>query len=103
MLFIIMTMASGIIEQSYLGTAKVGLLGQLMTCYDTANYTSALATTGGVIIGTVKLFGVLGQMFMFNYAFFTNEWVIMKYFFWSISIGLIVTFALAFFRGVSSG
>ena len=73
MLFLIMTIASNIIEGAYLGGSSTATLWSGMSAADPKS----------IIEG-------IGDMLLFNYAFFTGFWVIFRYVFICISIGIFV-------------
>lgn len=73
MLFLIMTIASNIIEGAYFGGSAAGTLWGSMSATDPASMIQGI-----------------GNMLIFNYAFFTGVWVIFRYLFICISIGIFV-------------
>jgi len=95
MLFIIMTVISGICEMTYLPATEESRLWVLLHPFE--GFRSILDLPEMVFDWAVNLWG----MFWFDYAFFQNEWIIVKYLFWSISIGLIWSI-LSTIRGVGS-
>ena len=73
MLFLIMTIASNILEGAYLGSSSTGTLWSTMSAADPMS----------MITG-------IGKMLTFDYAFFTGVWVIFRYVFICISVGIFV-------------
>jgi len=73
MLFLIMTIASNIIEGAYLGGSSTATLWSGMSAADPMS----------IITG-------IGKMLSFDYAFFTGTWVIFRWVFICISVGIFV-------------
>lgn len=73
MLFLIMTIASNIIEGAYFGGSSAQTLWGSMDATDPAS-----------------MIGGISKMLIFDYAFFTGFWVIFRYLFLCISIGIFV-------------
>ena len=71
LLFLIMTIASNIIEGAYLGGSDVGTIWGGMSAADPRSMMAGI-----------------GDMLLFNYAFFTGVWVIFRYVFICISFGI---------------
>lgn len=79
----------------YLGDSQAGLLWDLLNSFENFN---SILDLPGLVWGLIVL---VWNMFWFDYAFFQGGWIIMRYLFWSVSIGLIWSMVLAV-RGVSS-
>jgi len=73
MLFLILTITSNIIEGAYLGAGETG------TLWSTMSSSNPLTIIQGI-----------GRMLTFDYAFFTGTWVIFRYLFICISVGVFV-------------
>jgi len=101
-LFIILTIASNIIEQAYLGTGETGTIWNVMKSFQAINFSNPLTAVGGIIIAVIDLVKGIFAMLTFDYAFFTGVWEVFRWLFMSISLGIVVSLVLAI-RGVSSG
>lgn len=96
-----MSLICGIIEGVYLaGSGTMPLLEELMKP-SIPTYTS---TIGGVVsffsVSTSYL-QLLFRAMTFDYAFFTNEWVIVRILFMCFSVGIILYLVLSVIRGNS--
>jgi len=94
---------SGVIEQQYFGTTEAGVFYHLLTDYKELSFTNPLVAVGTFVTVTWSYIKTIWAMFWFDYAFFEGYWEIVRYFFWCISLGVIVSLILAAVRGVSSG
>jgi len=91
MLFVLLTITSGIIEQTYLGTEQAGTLWQLMSSFKAMQWSSF----SSIIVAAGALATALYKMLIFDYAFFTGVWVIFRVLFVSVSVGIGVSFILS--------
>ena len=73
MLFLIMTIASNILEGAFFGASGAETLWSTMSAADPRS----------IIVG-------IGKMLTFDYAFFTGVWVIFRYVFICISGGIFI-------------
>ena len=100
MLFAVLTVISGILEGTYLGTEETSLMRDAMS----PPLTNIFAMPGW-LLRTVP------RVIFFDYAFFHGEWRIFKYiFFWPIGIGVMASFcailiqaSIVAIRGVAGG
>lgn len=103
MLFIVLTIFNGMIEQSYVGTGKTSVFYSLLSSYSEASFSNPLIAIGSVLSvvwGTIQM---VWAMFIFDYAQFEGAWQIVRFaFFLPISIALVVSLILSAVRGVSS-
>lgn len=103
MLFISLSVVSGILEQQYLGRDDAGLLYRLLNSYSEINFGNPLVAIGSMVTGSWQAIGALWGMFWFSYAFFEGTWQIVRFaVFLPISVALAVSLVLAGVRGVSS-
>lgn len=102
MLFTILTIVSGIIEQTYLGADEAGTIWGAMSSFQAIEFTNPLTAVGGLIIAATDLTQALFKAFIFNYSFLTGIWFVFRILGCCISAGIVVSLILAI-RGVSSG
>lgn len=104
MLFIVLSIFNGIIEQSYIGSGKTNVFYTLLSSYSEASFSNPLIAIGSivnVVWGTIQ---TVWAMFIFDYAQFEGSWQIVRFaFFLPISVALVVSLILSAVRGVSSG
>lgn len=103
MLFILLHLVNGICEMTFV-TGEPELIFdslinkvQIVSSEDTSWFGKIWA---GVGVGWEVLV-LLWRMFWFDYAFLTGDWVLLRFIFMSISVGIIVAFFFAV-RGTSS-
>ena len=97
-LFLAGTIISGILEQSYLGTSDAGMFHKLLTGYTEMHWYNI----GSVISVAWSYIVLVWKMFWWDYAFWYGSWEIIRFFCWTISIGIIVSLILSITRGTSS-
>lgn len=97
MLFLAGTIISGILEQSYLGTSDAGMFHDLLSKYKELswNFITIISVTWSYIV-------LVWKMFWWDYSFWYGSWEIIRFFCWTISIGIIVSLILSITRGTSS-
>lgn len=97
MLFLAGTIISGILEQSYLGTSDAGMFHDLLSKYKELswNFFTIIKVTWSYIV-------LVWKMFWWDYSFWYGSWEIIRFFCWTISIGIIVSLILSVTRGTSS-
>lgn len=102
MLFILAAIFSGIMEQTYVGTAEETILERLMSP-NFPEFSSPLGAITGFISLTWGWIQALWDVFTWNYAMYQGDWAIVRWvFLLPLSIGLVVSLVLAAVRGVSS-
>jgi len=96
-LFLAGTIISGILEQSYLGTSDAGMFHDLLSKYKELswNFLTIISVAWSYIV-------LVWKMFWWDYAFWYGSWEIIRFFCWTISIGIIVSLILSITRGTSS-
>lgn len=102
MIYLIATITSQIIEYGYAGTAVSTTFWSAMTSFEGIEFSNPITAVYTIIVGFVNIVKALFNMLLWNYSFLTGELVIIRYFLWSISLGMIVSLLLAV-RGTSSG
>lgn len=100
MLFVILTVITGVMEMSYLGGAEASRLQRLMQP-DVPAYTNPLGAITAYVTATWDYIQNLWGIFWFDYPFFQGSWAILRYIFMAVSIGVIVSL-VAVIRGVGS-
>jgi len=100
-LFILLSIISGIVEMTYIGEAEASRI-QLLLQPELPESTIPII---GTAVAWVNLawdwLKNLWHMFWFDYAFFTGGYIIIRYFFIAISVGIIFSIILAL-RGTSN-
>ena len=96
-LFLAGTIISGILEQSYLGTSDAGMFHDLLSKYKELswNFLTIISVAWSYIV-------LVWKMFWWDYSFWYGSWEIIRFFCWTISIGIIVSLILSITRGTSS-
>lgn len=97
------TLLSGLLEQQYLGSGETGVIFRLLNNYKEIEFTNPLVALGTFVTVAWSYIQTLWAIFWWDYAFFHGSWAIFRYFFMSISVGIVVSLVLAAVRGVSSG
>jgi len=92
-----LSLVSGIMEQTYLGSSHAGLLLTLLEPNIPATSNFLEGTLAYVTVGRDWLL-TLWQMFWFDYAMFEGAWVIVRMFFIAISLGMVFGL-IQFIRG----
>lgn len=101
MIFIVCSLLAGVLEMAYLGQHEVSTLWKAMSAFDSIQMWNPLSWGFGVLVGTWNLVQAVFQMLMWDYAFFDGYWMVARYFFMTISLGVIVALFLSL-RGTSS-
>ncbi len=97
-LFLAGTLISGILEQEYLGSSEAGMFHDLLTKYKEVhlwNFLSIISVVWSYIV-------LIWRLFWWDYSFWYGSWEIIRFFCWTISIGIIVSLILSVTRGTSS-
>ncbi len=100
MLYLLGAVISGTLELEYVGAGTTGTLFDLIQP-DFASITNPLTAIAGFFIMLWGWIQALWKVFWWDYAFFTGNWEILKYFGWCVSIGIVVSLVLAV-RGTGS-
>jgi hypothetical protein len=101
--FILLTIFSGVLEMTYVGTSEQGTLLSSVTALGNLRWTDAVT----IFVSGIRALGIVvrlifGALF-WDYSFFTGTWQILRWaFFFPISVGFVFSVILAV-RGTSSG
>lgn len=101
MIFIVCSLLAGVLEMWYLQQHEVSTLWAAMSAFDAVDLGNPLAAASGVVVGIWNLVKATFQMLTWDYAFFDGYWLVVRYFFMTISLGVIVALFLSL-RGTSS-
>ena len=102
MIYVILTVVSGISEGTYFGGTGVATIWSAMTGFSAIDVTNPLTAVGGVIIHVYQILVGIFEILTWKFSFFVGVWSIFRYVLCAISLGIIVSLILAL-RGVSSG
>ena len=102
MLYVMLTVVSGISEGTYFGGTGVATVWQCLTSFQTIEATNIATVVIDVIIIIKDLFVGLFEILTWKFSFFTGVWIIFRWLFTAISVGIVVSLLLAL-RGTSSG
>ena len=100
-MFIVCSLLSGVLEMAYLGQHEVSTMWKAMTAFDAVDLGNPLSAASGVVVGMWNLIKAVFQMLMWDFSFFTGYWMLVRYVFMAISLGVIVALFLSL-RGTSS-
>lgn len=100
-MFIVCSLLGGVLEMWYLRQHEVSTMWAAMTAFDAVDLGNPLAAASGIVVGTWNLVKSCFQILTWDYAFFTGYWMVVRYFFMTISLGVIVALFLSL-RGTSS-
>ena len=102
-LFVVLTLISGICELDYAkSTGSITLLESLMKP-DIPSYFNPIGAVVAYVTVAWGYVQTLWSMLWFDYSFFTGGWIWIRYiFFIPVSLGLVLTLVLSVFRGVGS-
>jgi len=108
MLFLFLTIISGVMEMTYLTSSDTGVFYDLTHPEMGKGAGSSIPIIGTIISAVTAFFTVawnfliaLLKMVTFDYAMFQGVWIVVRFFFLCIAIGWIVSLVLAF-RGTAS-
>lgn len=98
-----MAMVGGLIEGSFLAPDNTGILDTLLRPDVIESPVASLPIIGPIVSGLSVagdwLHGIW-TLFTFDYPFFEGPWIIFRFIFIGVSVGLIMTLVLAWVRGV---
>lgn len=101
MAFILLTIGSGVLEQTYLGTAEAGVFWQAISSFQAVSISDPITAIWSIMVGAWSMIQALFKMLIWDYAFFIDDYLVFRYLFMSISVGMVVSLLLAI-RGTSS-
>lgn len=103
MVWVILALLGGIIEGAYLGSGEASVLNTMMNAPIFTGEGNFFVNAAATFFDSA-FWGALFTMLLFDFAMFEGTMAIFQWlFFMPIAIGVIVSFSLAFFRGVGSG
>jgi len=102
MLFVVGSLWSGICEQQYLGNETAGVFWSMLNTFDSLNFSNPLSAGWSLFVGTWAMIKCAFQMLLWDYAFLTGYFVILRVFLITISVGIVISIVLAL-KGASSG
>ena len=100
-MFIGCGLVNGWIEMEYLGDSDAGLIYTIFSGWREIEFTNPLIAVGTVLSAAWTYMKAFLDVLTWNYAFFHDEWEIVRYFFIAISIGVTASLILAL-RGTGS-
>lgn len=101
-IFVVLTVMSGICEYTVFGDDDTSLLQRLMTTPDISETTSIVGAVFGYIGFGWDYLQTLWDVLWFDYSFFQGQWLLVKYIlFYPVSIAFVISIILAI-RGVGS-
>jgi len=102
MVYVILTVVSGIAEGTYFGGTGVGTIWSVITGFEAIDVTNPLTAVGGVLIQVWQILVGIFEILTWKFSFFVGVWAIFRWLLFAISLGVIVSLIMAL-RGVSSG
>ena len=102
MLYVLLTIVSGVDEQTYFGGTGIETLWSAISTLKTVDFTSISSGLQGILIGLKDLVVGLLEMLTWKFSFFVGALAIIRWVLFAITAGVIMSFAMAL-RGTSSG
>jgi hypothetical protein len=102
MLYVILSVVSGIDEGTWFGGTGVETLWSGFTTIQVVDFTNPLTVVGGILVALKTLVVGLFEIFTWKFSFFTGAFIIFRFILAAISLGIMVSLILAL-RGTSSG
>jgi len=102
MIYVILTVVSGISEGTYFGGSGVGTIWSAMTGFQAIDVTNPLTAVGGILIQVWQILVGIFEILTWKFSFFVGVWQIFRWVLCAISLGIIISLIMAL-RGVSSG
>lgn len=102
MIYVILTVVSGISEGTYFGGTGVGTIWSAMTSFSAIDVTNPLTAVWGVMLNLWQMLVGLFEILTWKFSFFVGVWAIFRWILCAISLGIIISLIMAL-RGVSSG
>jgi len=101
MAFFICSLIGGVLEMGYLGQHETTTLWQAMTAFDSIDSLNPYNILTGIAVGTYNLMKTVKDIILWDYSYFIGYWLIVRYLFMTISLGVVVALFLSL-RGTSS-
>lgn len=102
MLYVILSVVSGIDEGTWFGGTGVETLWSGFTTLQVVDFTNPITVVGGVLVALKDLMVGLFEILTWKFSFFVGPFMIFRFILSSISLGIMVSLLLAL-RGTSSG
>ena len=105
-MFLMCTLFSGIMEMTYLGADEASVFDRLLfvEVLTTGSAWEGIQNVfAGIFTAPMQFMDALWDVFTFDYAMYTGDYIIVRFLLLTITISLVVSLTLAWIRGVSSG
>jgi len=102
MLYVILTVISGIDEGTYFGGTGVDTIWSGFTTFQVVDFTNPLTAVFGVLVALKDLLIGMFEILTWKFSFFAGPFIIFRFILGAISLGVMVSLLLAL-RGTSSG
>ena len=94
MMYVILTPVFGLVEQSFLPSGQMTVIGTILTPpWET--FTTPLGIVTGGIYGLITWLQGVWNMLTFGYACFTGTWMYLRFLLCSVSGGIIISLILS--------
>ena len=102
MLYVTLTVISGIDEGTYFGGTGVATIWKGVTVLKVVDFTNPVTGVWGVLVALKDLLIGLLEILTWKFSFFQGKAIIFRYVLGSISLGVLVSLIMAL-RGTTSG
>lgn len=102
MIYVTLTVVSGISEGTYFGGTGIETIWDAMTGIKTIEVSNPVTAIIEILMDVGRIFQGLFEIFTWKFSFFVGVWAIFRWLLFAISLGIMMSFALAI-RGTSSG
>jgi len=102
MLYVILSIVSGIDEGTYFGATGVETIWMGFTSLQVIEFTNVAAGVWGVLVALKDLCVGLFEILTWKFSFFTGAFIVFRFILGAISLGIMTSLILAL-RGTSSG
>jgi len=101
-LFLGGTILSGLLDMQYIGSGEASLFQRLIEGGEQLNFSNPITGIYSILKVGWTYMQLIWAMFWWDYSFFYGSYEIIRYFCWTISVGIIVSLILSITRGTSS-
>ncbi len=102
-LFFFLSVLSSIIEGLYMTESTTVTLYSVMMHFKSINLANPFGAAYDIVVGVKLFLQAIWTMFIWDYSFLTGTWLIVRYFFVSISVSIFVFFMFEVYRTVKIG
>ena len=102
MMYVILSVVSGIDEGTWFGGTGVDTLWSGFTTIQVVDFTNPITVVGGILVALKTLVIGLFEILTWKFSFFTGGLVIFRFILGAISLGVMVSLIMAL-RGTASG